>query len=452
MTAPPPQSTTTLELEIRPEVLGIDMLRGSVAETIASRIAEAGNGFRETVAALIDIHKADNDDKRELREKYAGMTIRAEPTDRGLTLRCCGVPTESLLAGDLPERQKRQISQAVRDLILDPTRPEAQSESAAVSGYVRSFVARTPLLQQAPRPRCFVWGGHAVGRAEYDFAKEVGYWDALLNGTEHITGCGPGVMKAPFKGAVVAYGKQDYDKRGIHRDYVGFSERGIIAAEAPNGLVSELVIFPDVEKRMEAFIRAAHRGRIHPGGAGTAEELLTMLGVLSHPANADIAYPLDLVERPDGDYMRHLTDWLRTCFGDALDHLFSVHQDSARAYAEHVHGTNAELDWTELWNDRLYFPPEMQQPFQVTFASMEGLDLSRDQSPFQLLVNLRRFFSALVYLAVKFPDEAEAWGGELPRIHGDPDILRATDDLIRWFDAAGRMQLHGEYRRPYRIA
>jgi hypothetical protein len=129
-----------------------------------------------------------------------------------------------------------------------------------------------------------------------------------------------------------------------------------------------------------------------------------------------------------------------------------VHQGSARDYAEHVRRSNADLDWTDLWNDRLYFPPEMQQPFRVTFEQMEALDLSRDQSPFLLLVNLRRFFSALVYLAVKFPDEADAWEGELPRIHGDPEILHATDELIRWFDAAGRMQLHGEYHRPYRIA
>ncbi|NIQ58264.1 MAG: DUF3412 domain-containing protein, partial [Gammaproteobacteria bacterium] len=50
------------------------------------------------------------------------------------------------------------------------------------------------------------------------------------------------------------------------------------------------------------------------------------------------------------------------------------------------------------------------------------------------------------------PDDAEAWGGELPRINGDPEVLAATDELIRWFDADGRMKLRGEYRRPYRIS
>ncbi|MEF8792063.1 pyrimidine/purine nucleotide monophosphate nucleosidase domain-containing protein [Thiohalorhabdus sp.] len=451
MTRNPPQ-TGTLEVTIRPEVLGIDTMYGAVGDEIAHRIGNANTTFRDTVAALMDIHRADNDDKRELREKYANMGITVRRTARSLILRCSGVPADSLLDGDIPERQKRQISQAVRDLVLEPHAAEAHGESAAVSRVVRSYVGRTPLLQQAPRPRCFVWGGHSASRDEYDFAKEVGYWDALANGTEFITGCGPGVMKAPFKGAVVAYGKQDFDMRGLHRDFIGFSEQGIIAAEAPNGLVSELVIFPDVEKRMEAFIRASHRGRIHPGGAGTAEELLTFLGIKAHPANAGLAYPLDLVERPGGEYFRHLTDWLRTCFGDALDDLFEVHVGPPRRYAEHVRRANTNLDIYGLWNDALYVPPEMQKPFRVTFDSMEALDLSRVQSPFDLLVNLRRFFSALVHLAVKEPDASTAWGGELPRIQGDREVLEATDELIRWFDGAGRMKLSGDYQRPYRIS
>ncbi len=446
------ETEQTLEVDIRPDVLGIDAFHGAIVDKLRDRILEANSGLRETVAALIDIHKVDNDDKRELREKFADMELEPKATEHGLALRCTGLPAGSLLNGDLPERQKRQISQAVRDWIMEPHFPEAETESAANSHFVRTMVARTPLLEQAPRPRCFVWGGHSVSRDEYDFAKETGYWDALANGTEFITGCGPGVMKAPFKGAVVAYGKQDLDKRGIHRDFVGFSERGIIAAEAPNGLISELIIFPDVEKRMEAFIRASHRGRIHPGGAGTVEELLTLLAVKSHPANRDLVYPLDLVEGPGGKYMERIADWLNACFGDALDDLYDVHVGSAWAYAEHVHRTNDHVDWTRLWNDELYIPPEVQEPFTVTFESIEDLDLSRDQEPFDLLVNLRRFFSALVHLSVKYPDEVDRWEGELPLVYGDHGILEATDDLIREFEAHGRMKIRGEYRRPFRFS
>ena len=368
-----PTTTAEIDIDLRPEVLGVSEFTPALIDRIAEHADHPEGTLRETVAALIDIHRGSNDDKRQLKEKYGRMGIELRATCRGLALGCCGVPVDSLLHGTIPVRQQRQISQAVRDLVLPPTPPEGvEDASAALSAHVKRFVARTPLLAQAPRPRAFIWGGHSIGREEYDFAKECGYWDALGNGTEFITGCGPGVMKAPFKGAVIAYGKQDFAERRIHRDFIGFTERGIIAAEAPNAIVSELVIFPDVEKRMEAFIRGAHRGRIHPGGAGTLEELLTFLGIKSHPNNRDLQYPLDLVERPDGGYMKRIIGWLHHCFGDTLDGLYHLHLGEPRRYAEHVHESNRDLDITRLWNDEIYVPAEMQRPFARASRAWRG--------------------------------------------------------------------------------
>ncbi|HBP68890.1 MAG TPA: LOG family protein, partial [Alcanivorax sp.] len=50
-----------------------------------------------------------------------------------------------------------------------------------------------------------------------------------------------GAMKGPMKGAHVAHAKQ----RRRQGRYLGISEPGIIAAEAPNPIVNELVIMPD---------------------------------------------------------------------------------------------------------------------------------------------------------------------------------------------------------------
>ena len=87
------------------------------------------------------------------------------------------------------------------------------------------------------------WGGHAIDRVEYDYSKEVGY--ALgLRGLDICTGCGPGAMKGPMKGATIAHAKQ----RLSRGRYIGISEPGIIAAEAPNPIVNALVIMPDMEK------------------------------------------------------------------------------------------------------------------------------------------------------------------------------------------------------------
>jgi hypothetical protein len=67
-----------------------------------------------------------------------------------------------------------------------------------------------------------------------------------------------------MKGATIAHAKQR-----IHGGrYLGLTEPGIIAAEAPNPIVNELVILPDIEKRLEAFVRVGHGIIIFPGGAG----------------------------------------------------------------------------------------------------------------------------------------------------------------------------------------
>ena len=96
-------------------------------------------------------------------------------------------------------------------------------------------------------------------------------------------------MKGPMKGATIGHAK----KRVKNGRYIGITEPGIIGAEAPNPIVNELVIMPDIEKRLEAFVRCGHGVIVFPGGVGTAEEILYLLGILLHPDNADL--PLSLI-------------------------------------------------------------------------------------------------------------------------------------------------------------
>ena len=74
--------------------------------------------------------------------------------------------------------------------------------------------------------------------------------------------------------------------------YLGLTEPTIIAAESPNPICNELVILPDMEKRLEAFVRMAHTIIVFPGGVGTAEEILYLLGILLSPTNAQENLPL----------------------------------------------------------------------------------------------------------------------------------------------------------------
>lgn len=131
------------------------------------------------------------------------------------------------------------------------------------------------------------WGGHSIARDEYDYTKLVGYQPGL-RGLDICTGCGPGAMKGPMKGAAIGHAKQRIGGR-----YLGFTEPGIIAAESPNPIVNALVIFPDIEKRLEAFVRVGHGIIVFPGGAGTAEEILYLLGILDASRQCRAAFPRD---------------------------------------------------------------------------------------------------------------------------------------------------------------
>ena len=50
-----------------------------------------------------------------------------------------------------------------------------------------------------------------------------------------------------MKGATIGHSKQ----RIRQGQYLGITEPGIIAAESPNPIVNNLVIMPDIEKRLE---------------------------------------------------------------------------------------------------------------------------------------------------------------------------------------------------------
>ena len=126
----------------------------------------------------------------------------------------------------------------------------------------RGILRNAAILRPRFNPNQVVcWGGHSIKRSEYDYTKEVGY-EMGLRGLDICTGCGPGAMKGPMKGATIGHAKQRI--RGSR--YVGITEPGIIAAESPNPIVNALVIMPDMEKRLEAFVRVGHGIIVFPGG------------------------------------------------------------------------------------------------------------------------------------------------------------------------------------------
>jgi predicted Rossmann-fold nucleotide-binding protein len=259
-----------------------------------------------------------------------------------------------------------------------------------------------------------------------------------------------------MKGAAIGHAKQ----RISNGQYLGVTEPGIIAAESPNPIVNDLVIMPDIEKRLEAFVRTAHGIVVFPGGAGTAEEILYLLGILLHPDNRDIPFPL-ILTGPEcaGEYFKQFNRFILDTLGIEAQQRYRIITNDPDCVSREIHaGLKQVRDFRTKHGDAYYFnwrlqiDPEFQQPFNPTHENMRNLELRQGQEPHQLAANLRRAFSGVVAGNVK--DEGiraiEKYGHF--EIRGDAAIMDPMDALLASFVEQHRMKLSGkEYVPCYRI-
>jgi hypothetical protein len=258
-----------------------------------------------------------------------------------------------------------------------------------------------------------------------------------------------------MKGATIGHSKQ----RVRDGRYVGLTEPGIIAAEPPNPIVNQLVILPDIEKRLEAFVRLGHGIVVFPGGAGTAEEILYLLGLLLDPANVDQPFPVVFTgPQESADYFQQLDRFIAVTLGpEAQKRYRIIVGDAAEVAREMRHGLDIVRRRRRRGGDAYNFnwllkvPEAFQQPFDVNHESMASLVLSRDLPVHELAANLRRAFSGIVAGNVKEPGIRQIETHGPFEIHGDADIGKPLDELLQAFVAQRRMKLLGEYKPCYRI-
>ncbi|MDP1898670.1 MAG: nucleotide 5'-monophosphate nucleosidase PpnN, partial [Sulfurimicrobium sp.] len=327
--------------------------------------------------------------------------------------------------------------------------------SAGITDAVFRLLRNARVLHPAEPNLVVCWGGHSIGREEYVYTKEVGY-ELGLRGLDICTGCGPGAMKGPMKGAAIAHAKQ----RIANGRYIGFTEPGIIASEAPNPIVNELVIFPDVEKRLEAFVRTGHGFVVFPGGVGTAEEILYVLGVLLHPGNAELPFPLIFTGPKSAEaYFRQIDQFVGATLGAEAQRRYQIIIDDPEQVARAIQaGIKQVRSFRKQQRDAYYFNSllriehDFQRPFRPSHESMRKLKLQKNQPKHTLAANLRRAFSGIVAGNVK--DEGiraiEKHGSF--EIYGDPAIMEPMDALMSSFVAQQRMKISTRKYNPcYRI-
>ena len=242
--------------------------------------------------------------------------------------------------------------------------------------------------------------------------------------------------------------------------YIGISEPGIIAAESPNPIVNELVVCPDIEKRLEAFVRVGHVVVVFPGGVGTAEEILYLLGILLHPDNADVPFPLIFTGPASAAaYFEQIDAFIGTTLGEAARRRYTIILDDPAAVAQRIaHDMQTVSAFRKQSKDAYYFnwalkvPHDLQRPFRPTHEAMRQLDLHLDQDKHKLAANLRRAFSGVVAGNVK-ADTIQAVQDHGPfDIHGDEAVLKPLDALLQAFVRQNRMKLPGKAYVPcYRV-
>jgi predicted Rossmann-fold nucleotide-binding protein len=312
------------------------------------------------------------------------------------------------------------------------------------------------ILRANLNPKLVVcWGGHSINRTEYDYTKEVGH-EMGLRGLDVCTGCGPGAMKGPMKGATIGHAKQ----RIGGGQYLGITEPGIIAAESPNPIVNDLVIMPDIEKRLEAFVRIGHGIIVFPGGAGTLEEILYLLGILLNPENKDIPFPMILTGPAEAeDYFKGINQFIGDTLGiEAQQRYKIIVGDPAHVAREVQAGIEKVRAYRREKSDAYYFnwllkiEPEFQQPFIPIHENMSDLALHKNQESHQLAANLRKAFSGIVAGNVKDEGIRAIEEHGLFEIRGDAEILGPLDILLSTFVAQHRMKLPGKQYNPcYKI-
>ncbi len=439
---------------------GLDVLsRGEIA-----RLRDASNGglhdlLRRCMLAVLTTGSP-ADDARVAQQMYPDFDIQINQHDRGIKLQLINAPAQAFVDGEIIRGVAELLFAVVRDIVYTSTEVEGDAKfavdsSEGITSAVFEILRNAHILKPRNEPNLVVcWGGHSISRDEYDYTKSVGY-ELGLRAMDICTGCGPGAMKGPMKGATIAHAKQ----RRQQNRYIGITEPGIIAAESPNPIVNHLVIMPDIEKRLEAFVRLGHGIVVFPGGVGTAEEILYLLGLLLHPENANEAFPLVLTgPRASAAYFEQIDRFLRLTLGDAVGERYRIIVDDPEAVARtikrgmrHVRQRRIESQDAYFFNWMLRLPIEFQQPFVPTHAAMAGLNLHREQAPHALAANLRRAFSGIVAGNVKEAGMQQIEAEGPFEIHGDTDIMQALDALLRAFVAQNRMKLSGDYQPCYRV-
>ena len=402
------------------------------------------------------------DNSKEMLDKHKSFDVTVMRRERGIKLELTNPPEHAFVDGHIIKGIQEHLFSVLRDIVyvnmhLADNQRLNLTNATHITNLVFGILRNAGTLTPGIEPNMIVcWGGHSINPTEYQYTREVGN-EMGLRELNICTGCGPGAMEGPMKGAAIGHAKQRY----TYQRYLGLTEPSIIAAEPPNPIVNELVIMPDIEKRLEAFVRMAHGIVIFPGGPGTAEELLYILGIMMHPENAEQPMAIVLTGPKESEaYFRSIDQFIGDTLGeDGQKHYQIVIDDPAKVARimkqsmdqVRQHRKNTGDSYSFNWS--LKIEPEFQLPFDPTHENMASLYLHLNQRPENLAAALRQAFSGIVAGNVKAEGIREIERHGPFTLNGDAQLMNKMDLLLKDFVMQHRMKLPGntEYEPCYRI-
>lgn len=429
--------------------LEVDILRQSAS-------SELYRLFRNCSLAVLN-SGAEEDNYENIFDPYKNFEIELLRRERGVKIELKNPPKLAFVDDKLIKGVQEHLFSVLRDLLHVGAKydnmPDLGSEdSAHTTHMVFDMLRHANAIRPETEPGIVTcWGGHSIGETEYRYTKEVGYQLGLRE-LNICTGCGPGAMKGPMKGATIGHAKQRFS----NGRYLGITEPSIIAAEPPNPIVSELIIMPDIEKRLEAFVRISHAIIVFPGGVGTAEELLYLLGIMLNEQNKDQRLPIILTgPKACEAYFKSIDQFVGKTLGEEAQKLYTIIVDDPAAVARTIKNQQPDVrEYRAQTGDSYHFnwslkiEPEFQAPFYPTHENMAGLNLHMQQPKAALAANLRKAFSGIVAGNVKQEGVQQIRQHGPFQLNGDPALMELMDELLCSFVAQHRMKLPGSTYNP----
>jgi predicted Rossmann-fold nucleotide-binding protein len=396
---------------------------------------------------------SNTDDAEEIYQEYLSFEIQVLRRERGVKIDLKNPPTHAFVDDKIIRGIREHLSAVLRDILFLNNRYKTMpSTSEGITDATFDILRNANVILPETEPNLITcWGGHSIKHNEYKYTKDVGY-QLGLRGFNICTGCGPGAMKGPMKGATIGHAKQRI-KEGR---YVGLTEPSIIAAEPPNPIVNELVIMPDIEKRLEAFVRMSHGIIIFPGGAGTAEELLYILGIMLNEKNVEQKLPIILTGPESAiEYFNEIDAFIGATLGKKAQSLYQIVVDDAVKVAQLMKiDLDKVLAYRKKTGDAFHFnwsliiADDFQHPFEPSHQNMANVNISYGLPTAELAANLRRAFSGIVAGNVKSGGIKAIREFGPFEISGDKKIMALMDKLLASFVKQQRMKLPGSKYIP----